>query len=318
MCVIILTTNTKECLLVMKILRETCREWKHICCDCANIVDNRMQRTALRTIQRFPHYFSANNNKMRVIPMNAWVTRGMSRFRQEWQHKWDDAMRIGIAQEFTIAKDDVEISNMLGLNNLQDFNKPHQCYNLFSHAKNEKLCVAEREIVHVELNSVILWFKLYGWDLDTCAALLFCESSTKKFDAGSSWMMLSIAIEKMIECHNCIEELASYFVYHIRNGKENILHNNLHRDYGCDWTAKLHMIFFSLRILTPFHPNSTISCYNYSFLQFLSRDTLSLEGRLLEEIVEVGGSAHSINTFSRKLNACIPLDMLIREACKTY
>ena len=142
-------------------------------------------------------------------------------------------MQTGVAAEFAVAKDDADISSVIGTRSILDFDRPEQCYKLFT-SKRKAVRVEESEVVHVQLETARLWFGRYGWKLDPCATLLFYAASAERIDAGSSYMILSDAVQAVVECHESIEALGSFFVDHVQTGHEAALHRTLHHRFGVD------------------------------------------------------------------------------------
>lgn len=301
---IFLADTLLQCISNMRTIRTVCREWKTICCECASLIDARMQERAQQVVKRLPYCFAANVEEIKCVSMDAWVKRGMARYRYECQRNWERAMQTGVAAEFAVAKDDADISSVIGTRSLLDFDQPQQCYNLFT-SKRNAVRVEESEVVHVQLETAKLWFGRYGWKLDSCAALLFYAAAAERIDAGSSYMILSDAVQTVVECHECIETLGTFFVDHMRNGQEAALHRTLHHRFGVDWRVKLQVLFDSLKIL---------HAYN---MRTVSRDLLCLASRLFGKIQTLRASSQTIRAFSEKLNAGIPMVLLLQEACAT-
>ena len=226
--------------------------------------------------------------------------RGMARYRYECQRKWDRAMQTGVAAEFAVAKDDADISSVIGTRSILDFDRPEQCYAFhFQTQSSSRRGVGGRPRATRNCETVVWSVRL---EVGSVRDASLYAASAERIDAGSSYMILSDAVQAAVECHESIEALGSFFVDHVQTGHEAALHRTLHHRFGVDWMVKLRVSFESLKLLH--------ACN----MRGASRDLLCLASRLFEKIKSVRASSQTICAFSEKLNAGISMGLLIQEA----
>ena len=312
----ILTSGTiRECLEILKNIRLTCVQMRKICCSCAEMLDTRVRDEVERIMKGFPRWF--NQRGIRTITIEEWIHHGMNAFRRDWYQQIEMTQHLDRSNQIALKKKEEAILELLEVPDILHFTESHICYTLLSKVKDQSLCVEGDCIVHVNLDSIIKWFYQNGsWHLDKCSALLFSRTCAQRFDAGSSWMVLSEFTDFVIKCYRPLNEFKHYVTQKIRSSAENELTNEIKKRYTVQWTSEVYNNFYILhsQSVKMFSSKSNISSYERKFnMQSLSREALEFHTGLIAEITDNGAHPNTIQSVTRKLNACLPLSTLCRQ-----